>query len=253
MEFEASTSTLYVVNHAQTGSAIEVFHLSVESATATHAVTLKHPLISTPNSIHALGSGKFFFTNDHYIRAAVSPLLSKVETWFGIPGGSIVFFDVNNFTAAKTVARVPFANGIVMLNSSTLAVGSSSKPGVYLYSVTPEFDLVSKSYVRTEAGVDNLSVDGKGTLLMAGHPFAPSLVEVSSNRWKCDIDGGEEERRACECGAPSWAAEWTEAGGVRVLYKGSDICSSSTVVRDTTRGVGIISGLYDRGILVFRE
>jgi arylesterase/paraoxonase len=253
IHFEASTSTLYVVNHAQSGSAIEVFHLSIKSSTATHALTLKHPLISTPNSIHALGSGKFFFTNDHYIRAAVSPLLSKIETFSGAPGGSVVFFDINDFSAAKTVARVPFANGIAMINESTLVVASSSKSGVYFYNVTPEYDLGFKTYVRTQAAVDNLSVDGKGTLLMAGHPFSPSLMKFARNRWMCDMEGGEKERRACECGAPSWAAEWTEAGGLKEIYKGSEICSSTTVVRDTTRGVGIVCGLYDRGILVFRE
>ena len=37
------------------------------------------------------------------------------------------------------------------------------------------------------------------------------------------------------------------------LYKddGSEFCSSSTVVRDSSKGVGIVSGLYERGVLVF--
>jgi arylesterase/paraoxonase len=140
-----------------------------------------------------------------------------------------------------------------MFNESTLAVASTSKAGVYFYNVTPEYDLGFKSYVRTQAAVDNLSVDGKGRLLLAGHPFSPSLFGFTKNRWKCNMEGGEEERKACECGAPSWAAEWTEEGGLKEIYKGSEICSSSTVVRDTTRGVGIVSGLYDRGILVFKE
>lgn len=254
IEFESSTSTLYVVNHAQSGSAIEIFHVSVKLLTATHAATLKHPLIHTPNSIHSLGHGKFFFTNDHYVRAAVSPLLSKIETWSGAPGGSVVFFDVNDFAAAKTIAHVPFANGIAMINSTTLVVASSSKPAVYFYDVTPDFNLKSRGFLRTPAGVDNISVDGKGMLLMAGHPFAPALVVVSKNRYKCNLESEkEEERKACECGAPSWAAEWTHEAGLREIYKGNEFCSSSMAVRDSSRGIGMISGLYDRGLMVFRE
>ncbi|KAF2709501.1 hypothetical protein K504DRAFT_432112 [Pleomassaria siparia CBS 279.74] len=254
MELESSTSTLYVANHAQSGTVIEVFSVSVKSMTATHVITLKHPLIHTPNSIHSLGGGKFFFTNDHYMRAAVSPLLSKIETWSGAPGGSVVFFDINKPETAKTVARVPFANGIVMLNATTLVVASSSKTAVYFFDVAPDYNLTSKGFVRVPAGVDNLSVDSKGALLMAGHPFAPGLFALSQRRWKCDPKSAKEvERKACECEAPSWAAEWTEKDGLRELYKGFDICSSCTAVRDVSRGFGIITGLYDKGFMVFQE
>ncbi|KAF2110134.1 hypothetical protein BDV96DRAFT_615436 [Lophiotrema nucula] len=253
IEYEADTSTLYVVNHAQSGSVIEIFSLAPTAATATHIRTLKHPLIHTPNSIHALGDGKIFFTNDHFMRAAVSPLLSKIETFAGIPGGSIVYLDINKPDTAKTVARLPFANGIAMLNSTWLAVASSSKAGVYFFEVTPEYDLKSKGYIRTPSGVDNLSVDSKGKLVMAGHPFAPALMKISKDRANCVHESeNEEERKACECGAPSWAAEWSSDGGIKEFYKGFHFCSSSMAVRDVSRGIGMVSGLYDKGLMVFR-
>jgi arylesterase/paraoxonase len=50
-------------------------------------------------------------------------------------------------------------------------------------------------------------------------------------------------------------AEWSESGGLNTLYKnsGEEFCSSSTYARDVGRGVGIVTGLYDRGILVARD
>ncbi|KAF2476506.1 calcium-dependent phosphotriesterase [Lindgomyces ingoldianus] len=254
IDFDAATSTLYVVNHAQSGSAIEVFNLSVKSAIATHVQTFKHQLLHSPNAIQVLGKGKILFTNDHYIRASLSPFLSQVETWGGIPGGSVIYVDLADPLAAKTVAWVPFANGIVMLNQTTLAVASSSKPGVLFYTVTPQYDLQYKGFIRTPSTVDNISVDGKGKLLIAGHPFPPTLFTVAKNRWRCDLESEEaDEKEACRCNAPSWTAEWSEGDGLRDLYKGFEICSSSSVVRDTGRGVGIISGLYERGIMVFKD
>jgi arylesterase/paraoxonase len=254
IEYEKDTSTLYVINHAREESVIEIFKVSPSSATATYVKTFKHPFLYAPNAIHSLGDGKLFITVDHYFQARNYLLLSKIETFSGAPGGTVIYIDINAPETAKIIARVPFANGIAMLNSTTLAVASTSKTGVYFYEVTPSHDLISKGYVRTPSTVDNISVDGKGKLLLAGHPFAFSLVATAAARANC-VPGSEneEEKKACECGAPSWAAEWTPENGLKELYKGAGFCSSSTVVRDSSRGVGMITGLYDKGIMVFKE
>ncbi|KAF1958887.1 calcium-dependent phosphotriesterase [Byssothecium circinans] len=254
LELDVDTSTLYVVSHAQSGSCIEIFQLDVRSTTATHVRTFTHLLVQTPNSIHSLGDGKLFVTNDHYMRAAVSPLLSKIETFSAVPGGSVAYVDVKKPEESKVVARVPFANGITMLNKTTLAVGSTAKPGVYFYDVDPEsHTLTFKRLVRTPVMVDNLSVDSKGVLLMAGHPDPFRLMQVSKGRPTC-VEGSQDEeaRKACECIAPSWAAEWSEERGLRTLYKSEEFCSSTMAVRDVERGVGVVSGLYERGIMVFK-
>ncbi|KAF1940494.1 hypothetical protein EJ02DRAFT_406476 [Clathrospora elynae] len=257
IEFDAVTSTLYVINHSRySGNIIEVFQVSVQDAIATHVQTLKHPLIRTPNSIHSLGAGRLLVTNDHYIGAVTSPFLSKVEAFSGAPGGSVIYTDIRNSSHTKTLAHVPFANGIAMLNSTVVSVASSSKPGIYFYAFNAENPSMKfKKYIRTPAGADNLSVDSNGKLLIAGHPFAPALMKVSSDRAMCDMEGTEEQKRACECTAPSWVAEWSEAGGLNPLYKdsGVEFCSSSTFARDVGRGVGIVTGLYERGLLVVRN
>jgi arylesterase/paraoxonase len=220
--------------------------------------TFKHPLIHAPNALQLLGDGKMYVTNDHYIVARVSPLLSKIETFSGAPGGTVVYTDLRNPQDTKIVARVPFANGVARLNSSMLAVASSSKPGVYLYSISADHTLTYRKMIRTTAGADNLSVDSEGKLLIAGHPYVPTLTKISQGRAECNEHGTEEEKANCACTAPSWAAEWSEEGGLRELLRdgaegAKGICSSSTIVRDVGRGVGMISMLYGQGIVVFKE
>ncbi|PSN63221.1 calcium-dependent phosphotriesterase [Corynespora cassiicola Philippines] len=258
IEVDPSTNTLWVVNHAAPSPTLELFSLNLPLSSAAHIKTLSHPLLHAPNSIHAAGNGRLYVTNDHFFRAARYPLLSKVETWSGLPGGTVVYVDASDLenVSVRQVARVPFANGVAAVNASTLVVASSSRPGIYFFGVREDGGLEGRGHVRTPAAVDNLSVDGHGKVLVAGHPFAPGLFVTAKGRPGC-MEGSEEEEsvEACKCEAPSWAAEWSEEGGLREIYKdnGTEFCSSSTVVRDVERGVGMVSGLYDRGILVFKE
>jgi arylesterase/paraoxonase len=200
--------TLFVVNHAQIGSCIEEFQLEVATKTLNHIRTIVHPLLHAPNSIESVAGGSLYVTNDHMFRSRISPILSKLETFSGLPGGTVVYIDVNTQPpTAKVVARVPFANGIAKLNSTTLAVASTSKAGVYLYDIQPDHSLVFRSWFRTPAAVDNLSVDSEGTLLMAGHPSAFDLMKVSKGRPICNPNSdAEAERLACGCTAPSWVS-----------------------------------------------
>lgn len=251
IEFDAQTSTLYVINHSRhSGNTLDLFQISPGNASAQYIKTLTHPLLRTPNSIHSLGAGKLLMTNDHYIGALTSPLLSKIETFSSLPGGSVVYVDTHEPARSKKLAHVAFANGIAMLNSTTVAVASTAKPAVYLYSFDKEnVEVKLVKHIRLPFMVDNIAVDSAGKLLMAGHPFALGLMVVSKARARCDEQGGEEERKACECTTSSWAAEWSEEEGVKTLYKndGSEFCSSSTFARDAKRNVNIVTGLYERG------
>lgn len=253
--YDVSTSTLYAINHSRhKGSHILILHVDTKTYATTLVARFTHPLLHAPNSIQVLGPHELYVTNDHYITASKASILSKIETFSGAPGGSVVYVNVRFPKSAKVVARVPFANGITSLNETTLAIASSSKSGLYFFDREENHELALNQIIRTPAAVDNLSTDGHGGVLMAGHPFAPALMKTSKGRWKCDENGSQEEREACQCTAPSWVAEWSEEGGLREVYKdnGSEFCSSSTIVRDNSRDVGIISGLYESGILVFK-
>lgn len=259
LAFDISTSTLYVINHARTGSVLEIFTIDLHTSTAKRIGKLQHELLHAPNAIHLLGNRKMLVTNDHYIRAAVSPLLSKIETFTAAPGGSVIYFDIDAPAESKVVARLPFANGIARLNQSTVVVASSSRAGLYFYDFDEESgDLRYMDFVRTQLGIDNLSLDGEGKLLIAGHPFVPALTNVAKERYKCDEDGTLEEKEACKCDSASWVGEWSEEGGLKTLFVdnvegGKGVCSSSTVVRDTGRSVGFVSMLYGKGVVLFRD
>ena len=95
-ELDTETSTLYAVSHAQAGSCIEVFQLEINAATLTHVRTIRHPLIHAPNSIHSLGNGRLYVTNDHMFVVREYGILSKIETFSGLPGGTVVYTDTND-------------------------------------------------------------------------------------------------------------------------------------------------------------
>lgn len=199
-----------------------------------------------------------YVTNDHYIRSAINPILAKIETFGAIPVGNVAHVDTTT-SEVQVLARIPFANGIVKLNDTTVVVASSSKPGLYFYDIAPNgIDLKFTKTVRTPAGADNLSLDSNGKILIAGHPYALELMQVSKGRPECDEDGTVEQKAKCGCWAPSWVAEWSEEGGLKTLMRNSGkgekgICSSSTAVRDVEKGVGLVSMLYGKGLVVFKE
>lgn len=226
MAFDEPSSTLLVTNHAmEGGSRIEVFELDgLDSSSsspplllpkATHIRTIKHPLLHAPNSIaivEGTGGAEFFVTNDHAIPSVRSKLLSVIETYVAAPTGTVVYVRVGDGEVkAHVVARLPFANGIVIFNATTIAVSSSSKAAVYLFKVQPAFGAEGKndsadtvpytltyaSRIRTTFAPDNLSVahsssssssSGKTEaekLLIAGHAHAPTLSRYVATRHVC--------------------------------------------------------------------
>ncbi|KAI1423185.1 putative paraoxonase [Xylaria sp. FL1777] len=276
MAYSEPTSTLLVVSHRHDYPAIEMFKLDLKAFTATHLRSIQHPLIPTPNSIVLINDHEFYVTNDHRFPIKDHPILAQVETNLGFPGGSVVHVDLSPtlkdpkaLVQASVIAHVSFANGIELLNETTAAVASSAKATVYLFSISrpgknnttssgvPRFTPTSQ--FRVPFAPDNLSVSKDGALLVAGHPHVPSLGKFAKTRHICnapaelakaDADTQETCRTLL---APSWAARWTEDSGLEDLYVDVEYPSSTTAVRDSSRKTGIITGLYARGILVWRE
>ncbi|KHN95935.1 Six-bladed beta-propeller, TolB-like protein [Metarhizium album ARSEF 1941] len=263
MAYDEETSTLFAANHAKAGPRIEVFNLDLDQLVATHAGTIQHPLIHGPNSIALVSSREFYVSNDHYFLARQSRLLSRAETFLGLPLGTVVHVKLSkdkpaDVEEAKVVARVGFANGVEILNSTTVAVAATSQSAVYLYERRQNASLAYKKSIQLPFLPDNLSVHG-GKLIIAGHPHFPSLVKFTATRHICNdaaelAKANDEMRQYCREGkAASWAAEWSEEDGLKNLYVGTEYPSSATAARDSRRGVGIISGLYAKGILVLRD
>ncbi|KAI1502536.1 putative paraoxonase [Biscogniauxia marginata] len=274
--YDEATSTLFAASHRHDQPAIEVFKLDLKAYTAKHLGSIQHPLIHGPNSIALINSHELYVTNTNYFLVKDHPILNKVETYLGLPIASVVHVDFSAFlenpsnpVQANTVARLAFANGIEILNETTVVVASTSRAAIHFYTATKSDDgdgdggetrtLTHASQLRVPFLVDNLSVAGDGALLIAGHPHLPSLGRFAHSRHVCNSPeelaaADPATREGCAAAAsPSWVAEWTEAGGLRHLYADTEYPSSATAARDAARKVGIVSGLYAKGILVWRE
>jgi arylesterase/paraoxonase len=255
--YRAETRTLYVVNHAQSGPSIEVFEVNKQVTGITHQRTITHPLLHTPNSISPISNHEVYITNDHKHEIRDERIKATLETYLSYPGGSVVYINFKTNTTRIVVDNIPFANGIIVLNSTHLAVASTTTPSVSIYSISPtNRDLTLKLKMSVPFWVDNLKTDSSGTLLMAGHPWAPAVSKIAKTNhlYKYVRDRAEglplEERPR----APSWVAEWdgNEEGKTRDLYVGSEFGTSTSVVRDVGRGVGLVVGLYERGVMMFK-
>lgn len=264
LAYDEATSTLFAASHAQAGSRIERFKLDVDRLVATHTGTIQHPLIHAPNSIAIVSPDELYVTNDHHFLARNTKLLAKAETFLALPLGSVVHVKLLDGDRTpqvgdvRIVERLSFPNGIELLNDTTLAVASTTRRAIYLYEIQRDRSLEPRSTIHLPYLPDNLSVHG-GKLLVAGHPHFPSLAKFSESRHVCNYPevlgaAGADKREYCESGlAPSWAGEWSEHAGLRILYVGTEYPTSATAARDARRGVGIITGLYAKGILVWRD
>ncbi|KAI0479824.1 hypothetical protein F4859DRAFT_477492 [Xylaria cf. heliscus] len=269
-EIHEPSSTLFVTNVGPQGPRVEQFHLDLDTLTATHKRTLIHPLIRSPNSIVALSDSDFLLTNQHHFTAReYGPLLWAFETYVAPPISSIVHVRIldDGTLDAAVVARQPYSNGITLLNDGTVAVAATNERLVYLYEMSPGKSqmrphprLEKKSSIWLPFLPDNLSVSKRdGALLIAGHPHLPSLNKFARSRHICHrpevlAKGGKEAEKMCNTTtAASWASEWTPEGGLKHIYAGWEYPTSASAVRDKDKGVGIVSGLYGKGIFIWRD
>jgi arylesterase/paraoxonase len=258
--YRAESRTLYVVNHSKTGSTVEVFTVSEDATTLIYLSTIKHPLLPTPNSVLPISTDEIYITNDHKWVKKDQPLLAEFESVAAYPGGSVIYM---NFATNETrkVAELPFANGITQLSGNRIAVASTTLPAVYIYAVDPKSHaLTLLRKLRTQFWPDNLSTDSNGKLLIAGNPWAIKMAHIAQRQHKYDFDGHGEAVPGLLSpdDAPrsgSWVAEWdgNDAGELRKLYVGDEFHTSTSAVRDVKRGMGLVSGLYERGLLVWNE
>lgn len=260
IEYHAESSTLFVANHAHSGSKVELYKLDVDEGTAVLTDTLEDAKLATPNSIAAISSDEFFVTNDHYFKVRDNLPLAKFETYAGLPFGSVAHVKLIDEEAPQitTLARLPFANGITFLNDSSVAVASSTTASIWIYSfIEARFlggtvpSLMLSKKIPLSFVPDNISTDSNGKLLIAGHPHAPSLEKIAKNNRFCHTAAVDAEK--CQLNRLSWVAEWSEETGVKNLYVGDEYGPSSTATRDVSKKIGFVTGLYERGVLVWNE
>lgn len=157
------------------------------------------------------------------------------------------------------------------MNETTVALAATNTGNVYFYTLSPPSSqpaqkhrtLKYRSFIHVPFYPDNLSVArGKHPrLLIAGHPHLGLLTRFAKTRWICNrpeqLAKPEHASMREKCGnvhpAPSWVAEWTEQDGLRHLWSGWAYPSSATAVKDDSANVGLVAGLYAKGLMVWRE
>jgi arylesterase/paraoxonase len=256
---KAGSRQLSVVNHAPDGPFIEQLELSADGKSAKHVRSIKHDLLHAPNSVAPLSDTELLVTNDHMFTPHNNKVLNKLETFLAPPIASVVHLDLNT-NKAVILARLPFANGIIPLNGTHLAVSSTSTPAIFIYAMDVESKaLTLTKKIRAPFFTDNLKLDATGKLLVAGHPHPRPVDVMALNQRKYNLDNDpmatellpEKDRPR----SGSWVSEWdgNEEGKLRDLYIGSDFDTACAASRDVHRGVGIITGLYAKGILLWKE
>lgn len=255
IEYHRPSSTLYVCNHSLNGSRIEVFSLdfsdSSKNPVATYQRTIISALIKSPNAIAVLSEHELYVSSDHYFLKRYNPVLAWLETYLGLPLGAVVY--VNLLTDEfRTVARVPFSNGITLLNETTLAVAATSAAAVRFYKMSSDRSLQQKGVVNLPFMPDNLFTDKDGVLLITGHPHPPTLDKMRVERFDCLMNSSVGNLDCVDGKSPTTVAEWSADGGVKTLYTSTDeLTGGCTSLRDTEYKIGISTGLYGKGVLVW--
>ncbi|XP_030638444.1 serum paraoxonase/arylesterase 2 [Chanos chanos] len=98
---------LFVVNHPEYKSQIEIFKFHEQENAIVHKKTIKHDLLHSVNDIVAVGTESFYATNDHYFS---NDMLKHAELLLTLPWCNVVHYSPEE---VKVVAKgFHFANGI---------------------------------------------------------------------------------------------------------------------------------------------
>lgn len=162
---------LFVVNHRQDESVIEVFdHLP--GLALTHVRTVRDPLILTPNDVAAIDSEQFYLTNDHGTRDETG---KKIEGYTRMGKGRLVFYDGQ--AAHSLVDGLNFPNGLwVSADKQYLFVALMLSKEVRVYQRENNGVALLRT-IDLPAAPDNLQLDAEGALWIAAHP-KPLLLKA---------------------------------------------------------------------------
>ncbi|XP_060936891.1 serum paraoxonase/arylesterase 2-like [Limanda limanda] len=162
------TIYLFVVNHPQHKSQVEVFQFVEDNHLLVHVKTIKHELLYSVNDIVAVGVDSFYATNDHYFSHNI--LKSYVEPVLGLSWSNVVYYSP---TDVKVVSEgYYFANGInISPDKGHIYVADLFGHNVHVLERKEDNSLVSLKSVALGSLCDNVAVDPEtGDLWLGCHP-----------------------------------------------------------------------------------
>ncbi|XP_071372173.1 serum paraoxonase/arylesterase 2-like isoform X1 [Centroberyx affinis] len=163
------TIYLFVVNHPQHKSQVEIFKFVEQDHSLVHLKTIKHELLHSVNDIVAVGVDSFYATNDHYFNHEI---LRHVEGLLSQPWCNVVYYSPEE---VKVVSEgYYFANGInISPDKRHVYVADIFDHNVRVLERKADNALVSVKSVAVGSLCDNIEVDPEsGDLWLGCHPNA---------------------------------------------------------------------------------
>ncbi|XP_057689096.1 serum paraoxonase/arylesterase 2-like [Corythoichthys intestinalis] len=162
------TVYLFVVNHPQHKSQVELFKFDEAGLSLLHLNTFKHRLLHSVNNIVAVGVDRFYATNDHHFPDEL--LKTTVEPLLGQPLTNVVYYSTEE---VKVVSEGYYmANGInISPDQRHIYVADILDHKVHVLERKTDNALVSVKSVSVGSFCDNIEVDPKtGDLWLGSLP-----------------------------------------------------------------------------------
>ncbi|KAM3928180.1 serum paraoxonase/arylesterase 2-like [Leptodactylus fuscus] len=166
---------LFVVNHPQLQSIIEIFKFVEEENSLIHLKSIKHQLLNSVNDIVAVGPESFYATNDFYF--SDSPM-KVVEFFLGLSWTGVVYYSPGD--VRHVVTGFYSGNGITISHDKKYIYAADlTAQTINVFKKNKDWSLSPIKSVYVDTLVDNLSVDPvTGDIWTGGHP---NIFKISKN------------------------------------------------------------------------
>lgn len=176
--------SLFVVNHpgganSKTPTTVEIFDLV--DGRGVHRKTVSDPRITRMNDVAPISHDSFYVTNETNAARGSPSELFGVLTNSG--GGSVWFYNGKDWREVET--GLGFANSVAYEGqSNTLYVTATIHRALRIYDVnrtTGALTLKQHGAVFLGTGVDNITFDDTGNLVIASHPKLMTFAAHARN------------------------------------------------------------------------
>lgn len=245
---EDGSLRLFVVNHGRGSGftqgvddktaavqSVEIFDV-LPDRDLRHVKTVTGKQLKSPNDVAAIGSTRFYVTNDH---GAPPGLKRTVEDWLRLPFGNIVYYDGEQFS--KVFDGTRYANGLATTaDKKTLYMVETTGGILRRFAIDENGALTEVSSNDSVVGMDNLFVADDGVVWTAGHPKLLQFTAHAKN--PATVRSPTSVMRFIPGPRGSWQVEEF------YLNEGNPISGGSVAV--TNGDIVVVGAVYDDTLMV---
>ncbi|KAH0627442.1 hypothetical protein JD844_003148 [Phrynosoma platyrhinos] len=167
------TIYLFVVNHPQIKTTVELFKFVEDDNSLMHLKTIKHELLESVNDIVAVGPDSFYATNDNYF---IEETLRTLETFLGLTWTNVVYYSPKE---VKEMAGGFYSvNGInISPDGKYIYVADLMHHSIHVFKKHANLTLSPLKVLQLDTLIDNISVDPyTGDIWLGCHPNGMKLI-----------------------------------------------------------------------------